>query len=238
MDAAADVMLSALRRVLDDSAEATAIIIDLRGNTGGSSAKGDTLIRLLYGRAALERSFSALGQTFTSYWRVSVFAVESLEWFVADRARRYGPESADAQEWRREATQMRAARAAGENLSPSIPASATLAGFRELPRLEPTGLARRSVVLTDHLCFSSCLMLVAQLRHLGVRHLGTPTSVSRRYMETRRQSLPSGLASISTLQKVAFGAPDPFGPYVPDELLPWGVVGTEAVEQWVRTRVR
>jgi hypothetical protein len=235
MTADADAMLGQLRTVMDTLASQVPVVIDLRGNRGGSSSKGDSLIRAIFGRAAEAQSRAALGEGLTSHWRVSDFAQTSLDDFEADRTARYGATSNEASVWRLEATAMRAARARGAAFVPDIADTAVLRAVHELPRRPPVGRARTAVVLTDHLCFSSCLMLVAQLRHLGVRHLGVATSVSRRYMETRSAPLPSGFATLSTLQKVAFGAPDPFGPYVPDVPLPADVIGSDAVERWVLT---
>ena len=49
--------------------------------------------------------------------------------------------------------------------------------------------------------------------------------------------LPSGLGSLATLQKVAFGVPARLGPYDPEMLYPGRIDDTAALERWVMETV-
>jgi hypothetical protein len=129
------------------------------------------------------------------------------------------------------AADIRAAIAAGAAFAPALP--------RVLPELAPDELhlvapsQARVFILTDHACFSSCLLMTDRFRRGGAAHIGTETDFSTRYMEVRAVALPSGEASISTLQKVALGQPDRLGPYTPVTSFDGDIDDDAAVEQWV-----
>jgi len=54
-------------------------------------------------------------------------------------------------------------------------------------------------LLTDHKCFSSCLIATHDFRALGAVHVGETTDANTSYAEVRAAVLPSGLAAASTL---------------------------------------
>jgi hypothetical protein len=238
MGSDADAMLQSVARTRQRLNGIGAIVIDLRGNGGGSSRKGEELMTSLFGGAAVKASRAALGPAGTSHWRAAPFVVQSLRQFAADRGKTYGAQSAEAREWHQQAERVQRAVDAGELFWPTLSERLTNGVFREPARKTPSGLARRTVVLTDHLCFSSCLMLVAQLRTLGVTQIGSATNASRRYMEVRGTPLPSGYSSFTTLQKVQMGGPDWFGPYVPDIALPASIATQADVEAWAAQQAR
>ena len=94
------------------------------------------------------------------------------------------------------------------------------------------------VLLTDHACFSSCLMLAGLFRAIGALHVGEGTDFSTRYMEVRGFPLPSGLGSFATLQKAGFGMPMRLGPFEPEVPYPGRIDDTRAIEAWIADMVR
>ena len=91
----------------------------------------------------------------------------------------------------------------------------------------------RVVILTDHACFSSCLLMVRDFRRLGALHVGEATNAATRYMEVREIVLPSGLTKFSTLQKVVIGEDADIGPFAPEHLFPGPMSDTAALEGWI-----
>jgi hypothetical protein len=89
------------------------------------------------------------------------------------------------------------------------------------------------VLLTDGLCFSSCLGVVDDFRRLGAMQLGQTTDAATRYTEVRDVPMPSGLSTFSVLQ--AFSPADPvrLGPFVPEHAYDGDIADTAAVTAWV-----
>ncbi|MBV9440606.1 MAG: hypothetical protein JOZ24_11490 [Candidatus Eremiobacteraeota bacterium] len=94
------------------------------------------------------------------------------------------------------------------------------------------------MVLTDAVCFSSCLLLLAEYKALGALHAGQTTGVLSRYMEVRAASLPSGFGSFSTLQAVTFEMPPRLGPFDPELPYAGDISATAALEAWIPTAVQ
>ncbi|HET6971352.1 MAG TPA: hypothetical protein VFH92_09520, partial [Phenylobacterium sp.] len=92
-------------------------------------------------------------------------------------------------------------------------------------------------VLTDAVCFSSCLQAVEFFRNLGAVQLGQPTGADTHYSEYRQITLPSGLSTFSTLAAMIPAAPRNIGPYTPRDAYDGDIADTAAVEAWVRDLV-
>jgi hypothetical protein len=208
------------------------VVVDVRGNGGGNSAWGVRLANQLVGEARVSQAMRRAERAFAgplcgTSWRASPAVEETLESYI----RNQGP---GAEQWRRDLDSVRAARAAGRDLgpmpSPCPPGASSGGASGELP---PSRMSGRLLLLTDHACFSSCLLLTGLFRLIGATQLGEATDFSTRYMEVRGLPLPSGLGSLSTLQKVAFGAPARLGPFDPEVLYPGRIDDTVALERWV-----
>ena len=210
------------------------VVVDVRGNGGGNSAWGVRLANQLAGEDRVstamrraERDFA--GPLCGTSWRASAAVEETLEQYI----RNQGP---GTEQWRRDLDSVRAARAAGRDLGPMprpCPPPASAPGG-ELPPPRMTG---RLLLLTDHACFSSCLLMTGLFRLVGATQIGEATDFSTNYMEVRGMPLPSGLGSLATLQKVAFGVPARLGPYDPEMLYPGRIDDTAALERWVMETV-
>jgi hypothetical protein len=157
---------------------------------------------------------------------------ETLTDYVRDLGPRFGQQAVAM--WQGELDSLRAARAQGRDLAPAPrpcgPPPAGPAGQDSLPA--PT-LAGRLVLVTDHACFSSCLLMADLFRTIGALHVGQGTDFSTRYMEVRSFPLPSGLGRFATLQKVAFGTAPRLGPFEPAVPYPGPIDDTDGLEQWV-----
>ncbi len=235
MNPRAQLVLDSVSAHLGEIRDAPWVVVDLRGNGGGSSEWGRRLTVLLAGEsrtnAAIRRLERNLGDgRCGGSWRASADVEETLEGYIRDLGPRLG--QATIENWRRELAAVRAARTAGRELAPE-PRACPARDRAEPGSLPAAAMAGRLVLLTDHACFSSCLFMPPLFQALGALHVGEGTDYSTRYMEVRGFPLPSGLGSFSTLQRVSFEAPERLGPFEPALPFPGRVDDTEALERWV-----
>lgn len=203
------------------------VVVDLRGNSGGNSQYAVEIARVLVGDAraiAADRPASDCGGM---YWRVSKDNAAALGKFASELPADRAPE------WKAQAAALDRAASEGRVFSPDLPACARQAVSEPPPgQLPPSEAKGRLVLVTDRACFSSCLMAADLFRRLGALHVGEATDMSTRYMEVREITLPSGLRTFSTLQKVALGAGD-FGPYAPQIVYAGSLADTDKLKAWV-----
>lgn len=201
------------------------IVIDLRGNGGGDSRYGRRLTDLIYGpghTAALLRG----GAACAALWRASPGNAAHVRAFSA-RAR--DPQT--ARYYATLAEQIDQATAAGAPFHEPLPECAPeRASDVAAP---PPAYDGQVIVVTDHACFSSCLLMVRDLRVLGALHVGEATNAATRYMEVREITLPSGLSTFSTLQKVVIGEDADIGPFAPEHVFPGQMSDTAALDAWI-----
>jgi peptidase S41-like protein len=217
------------------------VVVDVRGNGGGNSEWANRLAVLLVGQgrtaAAMSRGERELSSGFCgSSWRASADVEQTIEGYIRDMGPRLGESSTN--QWRRELDSIRVARQQGRDLAPAPRACAPATQAAAVPALPEALMKGRLVLLTDHACFSSCLMLAALFRAIGALHVGEGTDFSTRYMEVRGFPLPSGLATFATLQKAGFGMPMRLGPFEPEMPYPGRIDDTRALEAWISSVVR
>jgi hypothetical protein len=231
--AAADVVAE-VERQADALRAAPVVVLDLRGNGGGNSAFANAIARTLIGGDAL----AAAGASFDSqcagqYWRVSADNLAALRrWRASIEQRADARTLAGVDDLVRDVEQ---ALATGDPFAPALPAcapTARRASMSDGSFPASAAMSGRLVVVTDRHCFSSCLIAVGLFRQLGATHVGEATDLSTRYMEVREITLPSGLRTFSTLQKVTLGIGD-FGPYEPHVVYPGPLADTGALQAWV-----
>ncbi len=205
--------------------DSPALVIDLRGNGGGDTRHGRRLADTIYGAehtAARLRGGSACAML----WRASPGNAAHVRAFAA---RTQDPQT--ARYYESLADDIERAIAEGRPFDEPIPECA--------PREPETGPAPapaykgQVVVITDHACFSSCLLMVRDFRALGALHVGEATNAATRYMEVREIVLPSGLTNFSTLQKVVIGEDADIGPFTPAQVFPGSMADTAALEGWI-----
>jgi hypothetical protein len=210
-------------------AAAPRIVLDLRGNGGGSSDWSQQIAAILWGRTAMQ----ALPDTSQGVdWRASAGNIATLEGYRT--AWREAPDvSAEAKAWAdRVAAGMTAARARGDALwrqvdtDDAIPAATGAA-----PKLKG-----RVFILTDWGCGSACLDAVDLWTALGAVHVGQETSADSLYMDVRQIALPGGIAHAVIPMKAYRGRrrgsnvpARPVKPYAGD------MRDTAALERWIAT---
>lgn len=152
------------------------VVLDVRGNTGGSDAWGRRVVRALWG---VDRPMSAKAV----HWRVSA---ENRDW-IRDRL---VPHAAKADE-----RESRALAGVAEAMEAALATEQQLI-VEELTSSAPTPAdppQAQIVLLTDAACSSSCLLFADRVLSLpGVLHLGEPTGADTTYTEVRWTKLPSG----------------------------------------------
>lgn len=180
--------------------DAPYVVLDLRGNGGGSSHWSQLMAQVLWGddwmAAHPEPAIESVD------WRASDGNIAEISAFLDKlRATNSQPELIA---WAEDAVDgMKAARAAGEiywrSANDEEPADA--APSPPTPQL----MKGRVYVLTDSSCGSACLDAVDLWKTVGAVQVGRETSADTVYMEIRRASLPSGLAEIAVPMKVYRG---------------------------------
>jgi hypothetical protein len=176
------------------------VVLDLRGNGGGSSHWSQLMAQVLWGDewmiAHPEPAIEAVE------WRASDGNIAQIAGFLEQlRATNGSPEYIG---WAEDAVNgMKAAQAAGQPYwrSANEPPPEDAAPPPSAPQL----MAGRVYVLTDSSCGSACLDAVDLWKTAGGLQVGRETSADTVYMEIREPALPSGLAQIAVPMKVYRG---------------------------------
>lgn len=214
--------------------EALFVVLDLRGNRGGSSLMGRQIAASLLGQAATDSRLTPTSDNCggpDGAWRASEGNIKQLEFLQTTAlVLRGGPELKKmVQDTLRNA---RDAHAQGKDFSGAIscPAPARQSGGAGP---SPSLMKGRLILLTDSLCFSSCLAVADDFRTLGAFHIGQTTDAATRFVDVREQYLPSGYSMFSTLQSVDPGAPSQVGPFQPVLTYNGDIADTAELEKWV-----
>ena len=167
---------------LSNTKDISLLVIDLRGNDGGNSAYGDLISNEIYGKSFTEIMKNNLYKDVYVEYRTSKSNSGNI--------RKFSAEIAD---------KMDEARRKGKELyrynfeSDSVNDSINLA----------EAIAKKVIVITDVLCFSSCLdFMDLILSHPNTVHVGLPTGADSQYIENTYELLPSKMAGLSYSMKV------------------------------------
>jgi hypothetical protein len=220
-------VVEAVRAQAEAIRQAPFVVFDLRGNSGGNSLYGDQIAAALLGRDSAPSAGG--GGNCNTVWRLSARNLRDLDRLQREILARMGPEQGAffALAYRNAV----AARAAGRNFSG--PVSCPAADAPAAP-----AFSGRVILLTDHACFSSCLIVTDRFRRLGALHVGEETDAATRYFEVREDRLPSGLSMFSTLQALSPGSPAQIGPFTPEISYDGDISDTAALEAWIATIAR
>jgi hypothetical protein len=206
------------------------VVLDLRGNGGGSSLFGEQIARSLMGAGYVDRIIGSSDDDCDSVWRTSDGNLRQLQFYVDTLGASRGPEFTRIVT--RHLNDAKAARAAGHALSGSIKCpkkSIPAAGHTPVA----SALKGRLILITDNICFSSCLIVTKDFRELGALHVGQTTDSNTHYTENREELMPSGLSKFSTQQGMAPSEPMQYGPFVPSVRFDGDIADTAALERWV-----
>ena len=207
------------------------VVLDLRGNGGGSSHWSDKLALTLWGMDWLSQHSTPPIEAIE--WRASDGNIAGIQAF-ADELKASGAGDDDERvAWARSAIDgMKAAQAAGRPY------------FRDANTAEPDAapataavdpVKGRVYVITDAGCGSACLDAVDLWKAAGAVQVGRETSADTVYMEIREAPLASGLARLWMPMKVWRGrARGNNEPQRPAHVFDGDMGDTAALEAWVR----
>lgn len=176
------------------------VVLDLRGNGGGSSHWSELMAQILWGDDWMSAQVKPTTQAVE--WRASDGNIAQIAGFLEQlRATNGSPEYIA---WAETTVNgMKAAKAAGQvywrSANEEAPADAAP------PPPAPQLMAGRVYVLTDSSCASACLDAVDLWKMAGGIQVGRETSADTVYMDIRNPVLPSGLAQIAVPMKVYRG---------------------------------
>lgn len=211
---------------------AEVIVLDVRGNGGGSSAWGERIAAALWGEG---NARSAKPQSEGVDWRASEANAAAIEAFgnrSGGRTRLWASHIASG--IRRAERERRAFWRETPVLGGLI--GALLGGGRRHTSINPREFVTRArvYVLTDSGCASACLDAMDVWTRLGATPVGRQTSADSLYLEIRRETLPSRLAAFSIPMKVYRGRPRGANqPYRPAHKYSGDMRDREALEAWI-----
>lgn len=224
--AAIEALTAEVEAHLEALRSADLVVVDVRGNGGGSASLGlQPVFALWTTDYVLDRFPTAEGLS----WRVSPGNIAFLEESSLPRlVRNFGAESEQVSEMEAQISAMRAAMMQGDRIW-DAPRSDEVRGGGDSP------VRGEVVLLTDGYCFSSCLTLADAVLALdNVTHAGARTRADAVYIDNRSETLPSGLGRLGFSMKVYRGRVRGHNEaYIPAHVFPGDLTDTAAVEAWL-----
>ena len=205
-----------IERNLADIRAAGVVVIDLRGNGGGSSVYGEKLASLLWGDALVAARWPGSGPT---VWRASKANRDYWVDLTARMSENPNLSAGDKAAFDSILKDFDRALAGGE---PTFRRGET--GKTRAPAHPPNPVSGRVVLLTDYACDSACLDLMDLFTAMpNTTQAGTMTSADTIFMElTVIPSLPSTLSGFGFGHKAWIERPRPSNrPYRPTRKLTW-----------------
>lgn len=207
------------------------IVLDLRGNGGGSSHWARELALEIWGEDWVE-GHSPSG-SMAADWRASAENIATIQHYLDEWTK--AGEDAERITWaRRIVDGMRTAKKSGlpywrelgdAAIAPDEPKDAP-----------PSQASSRVYVLTDPVCASACLDAVDFWKAMGAIQIGRETSADTVYMDVRDAILPSGLATVAIPMKVWRGRPRGNNvPHRPAHEFDGDMSSEAELTSWVRT---
>lgn len=212
------------------------VVLDVRGNGGGSSHWSGDLATLMWGigwRLAHNPPSSDAVE-----WRASDANIDVIAGFVDELKTANG--SPELIAWGEQAVAgMRAARDAGQvywRWEPETNPEDAAAEAELIAAAKTNPMQGRVFILTDSACGSACLDAVDSWKAAGAVQIGRETTADTVYMEVRGADLPSGLAQIGVPMKVYRGrARGNNEPHRPAHVFDGDMTDDAALLAWVRT---
>ena len=226
----AQAVIDAAKAQQEQLRNAAYVVVDVRGNGGGDDDYGRKLADVLYGHDyAVSRIGEGGDAGCSSVWRASPENIKAVDASAQVFART--GETAGAKEYSEAVIAMRKALQAHRELTgnPTCTPPQNAAVAANAPSL----MHGRVILLTDSVCFSSCINVAGFFRQLGATLVGQTTGADTHFSEVREITLPSGLSTFSTLQAIEPGMPRAVGPYAPDVPYDGDIGDTAALEKWI-----
>jgi hypothetical protein len=224
----------AFRQLRESRTDAQLVVLDLRGNNGGSSVWAD-----LFAEALWDQSPDDEKDTGYVEWRVSEGNVAYWKTVPSIVRRQFG-DSHSAVRWSNHVLRhLEASLEDGQDLWRETPVDVKQesgdSASAENPGPSTPRYSGTVVVLTDTTCGSACLDAMSLLTKVPeVVHVGSVTAADTQYMEARSVTLPSGLATLIIPIKVYRGRERPDGGYYTPAIRFEGLHWTdEALRTWV-----
>ena len=237
--------LSTLFKQMEESLEeiraAKVIIVDMRGNNGGSSAWGHRFAFLLWGEDYLRAFASKLAETSNCltpevYYRVSQGNRDHL-YNLLDREKELGWSIENKKHMQKLIEDMDESLVRGEELL-RVRRRVSEEVLQESPSASVSNPVQAKVFFLTHAsCASACLDFADDLLSIdGVIHVGYPTMSDTLYMEVRNERLPSGNAVVYFPMKVyrgrCRGDSEYYTPQIRYDDFDWS---DEAIENWINS---
>jgi len=226
---------SAFQQLREARAIAKLVVLDLRGNNGGSSMWADLFAQALWDSLPDDKNE---GSEYVE-WRVSQDNIAYWE-TVPEILRKQFGDSHSSIDWSNHILRNLAASLKdGRDLWRETPfdgeQDASNASTGKVSDQATPTYEGPVVVLTDTTCGSACLDAMSLLTDIPeVIHVGSVTAADTQYMEARPAPLPSGHATLVIPIKVYRGRERPDGGYFTPEFQFDGLHWTdEAVRDWV-----
>ena len=206
------------------------VVLDLRGNGGGSSQWSALLAEAIWGEAWLSqhqpRSATAVD------WRASAANLAAMQEFQAQLVAENVTDP-EILHWAQSIVDgITAARAEGQPYWSNTDDEAAAETGPVEPATNPVGGV--IYVLTDARCASACLDAVDVWKAAGAVQIGRETSADTLYMDVRDQDLPSGLAAMAIPMKVYRGRPRGDNEtHVPVHEWTGALADTAGIEAWL-----
>lgn len=205
------------------------VVLDVRGNGGGSSHWSELMAQILWGDDWMAAHSEPANEAVE--WRASDGNLAQISDFLDQlRAANGQPQMIAWAE--RVVTGMKAAQAEGQvywrDADDDTGAPVTP------PAPAPQLMAGPAYVLTDSSCGSACLDAVDLWKAAGAVQVGRETTADTVYMDIRNPVLPSGLAQIALPMKVYRGrARGNNEPQRPDRLFEGDMTDDAALRAWI-----
>ncbi|MGW8462432.1 S41 family peptidase [Pseudomonas sp. CLCA07] len=224
-NASLDKMLDVIKSIDD----AKLVVLDTRGNRGGNSLVGAEILSALLGSQMVK---SLDESSAYAMWRVSPFALTTLNNALATMGRDYGGNS-EAYSFVFNLT--RSMELAFHEKKDWLRQPSTSSVEQEGSRgFNARGFKGRLALVTDSFCASACLDFVGVVLAIpGVVHLGASTSGDTVYIDIGSQTLPSGAQFWIPLKVWRGRARGSNQSYDPSFVFDGDINDTVAVQKWV-----
>jgi hypothetical protein len=185
---------------------ARAVVIDLRGNQGGSSDWSADLAAALWGEGRVDSAMASYFRGVQVWWRASrdnaAYVTDLLKWLREQKQTR------SIEEVEPVAAALEKAITHGDAwVVEPIKAPAAAAGVDDTPPLDTP-----VYVIVPGQCASACLdALDTFTRFPNTRLIGAPSSADSAYLEVRTEAAPSGFSTVVIPIKMWVRRPRPVG---------------------------